>query len=262
MPNILEFIISFFSRLSAPIPNKPPVVVKPPAPVLPPEAPSVPAEASGVFIPRVVDISHYEVITDQGFKDALNDGIWGVICKATQGTVYKDDKFLSFMSAARMAGQLVGAYHFATGDDPIKQVEHFLDVVKPDASTLVALDFERNPNGNTMSIKQAVVFLKEIERRLGRKAVIYSGNDLKEQIGELSSADRSYICSHRLWLAQYTSKPKLPIGFLSYWIWQYTGDGTGPSPHWCAGIKCPGSQGIDLNVYNGSRPKLSKEWAS
>lgn len=262
MPNIFEWIISYFSRIQAPVPTTPPVVIKPPVVTPLPQPPIVTAEASGVFVPRVVDISHYEVIDAQGFKDALSDGIWGVICKATQGTSYKDDKFDRFMINAKAAGLLAGAYHFATGDDPIKQVDHFLDVVKPGTDTLLALDFERNPNGNTMSIKQAVTFLREIEGRLGRKAVIYSGNDLKEQLGDLTSTDRAYICSHRLWLAQYTSKPKLPIGFLAYWIWQYTGDGLGPSPHWCAGIKCPGSEGLDLNVYNGSRALFNKEWAS
>lgn len=261
MPNIFELIIDYFSRIQAPVPTTPPVIIKPPVTPLP-QPPIISAEVSGVFVPRVVDISHYEVINAQGFKDALNDGIWGVICKATQGTSYRDDKYLHFIQDARDAGLLVGAYHFATSDDPIHQVDHFLDVVKPDAGTLVALDFEKNPNGSTMSIKQAVIFLREIEKRLSRKAVIYSGNDLKEQIGELSSLDRDYICSHRLWLAQYASKPRLPIGFVSYWIWQYTGDGLGPSPHWCAGIKCPGSQGLDLNVYNGSRAVFNKEWAS
>lgn len=265
MNKILElffaWLASFLSQKTEPPVTPPPVVIKEP-PVVVVEPAVIPAETSGHFIPRVADISHYEVITADGFKEAFQDGLGGVICKATQGTSYKDDKYDRFMHDAKAAGLLVGAYHFPTGDNPIAQVDHFLEVVKPDASTLVALDFESNPNGNSMSIQQAVVFLKEIEKRLGRKAVIYSGNDLKETIGDLNATDRAYVCSHRLWLAQYTSKPKLPIGFMRYWLWQYTGDGLGPTPHWVNGIKCPGSKGLDLNVYNGSPALFQKEWAS
>lgn len=205
--------------------------------------------------PRVVDISHHNTVTD--LRSTAAEGVWGVIHKSSQGSGYRDPDYAARRAQTKAAGLLWGAYHFNDGTDVSAQVTWFLKCAQPDDGTLLVLDFEDNPKSN-MSIQQAVQFLRLLEQKTGRKGAIYSGNRLKETVHILNAADRSYLCSHRLWLCQYGPRAVMPIGFSHYWLWQYTGDGIGPEPHSVAGIK---GSGIDLNAYDGDRDRLKAEWA-
>jgi lysozyme len=211
--------------------------------------------------PRVVDLSRHNtgpgVLGAIQFDKMAAAGIWGVIHKATQGKGYRDPTYISRRKAIRDAGLLFGAYHFATGDDVTLQVRWFLTCADPDPNTLLVLDYEDN-RLSSMNIHQLVVFLRQIEAQVGRKAAIYSGNRLKETIGQLSASDRAYVCGHRLWLCQYGPVTKLPPGFPKWWLWQFTGDGIGPMPHSIAGVN---GNGIDLNTYAGTQDQLKAEWA-
>ena len=209
------------------------------------------------FIPRVVDISHYNTVRD--LKQTAEAGIWGVIHKATQGRAYADPQYAAHRQAAAAAGLLWGAYHFNTGDRVDLQVDNFLTHADPDENTLLALDYEDN-RLSQMEIEDAVEFLHLVEKKTGRLAVIYSGNRLKEKIHELPVEDIDYLCAHRLWLAQYGTQPRLPAGFKKYWLWQYSGDGVGPQPHNVPGIVA-GNGGLDMNVYAGAREELVADWA-
>ncbi len=208
--------------------------------------------------PRVIDISHHNIVQD--LKATAASGIWGVIHKSSQGKGYKDPDYATRRALAKSEGLLWGAYHFNDGSDVAAQVDWFIKCAAPDASTLLVLDFEDNPKSN-MTVHQAVQFLRLIEAKTGRKAAIYSGNRLKETIHALNATDRAYVCSHRLWLCQYGPHAVLPEGFSSYWLWQYTGDGVGLEPHNVAGIVA-GNRGLDLNVFHGTtREQLTSEWA-
>lgn len=218
------------------------------------------------FKPVIVDVSHYEVIDDDGWQKAKDAGLLGMIAKATQGTHYADPNFADMMQDAAAVGLYTGAYHFNTGEDPLQQADWFLHTINPNNAAagfeniLVALDYEKNPRSD-MSISDAVRFLHRIEDELGRKAVIYSGDKLKETIGGLGKDDQLYVCSHKLWLAQYGPRATVPDGFNGWWLHQYTGDGFGPNPHWIDGIKCPGNKGLDLNrYYKDDTTSLAGEW--
>lgn len=208
------------------------------------------------MVPRVVDISHYTKVSDMHKTAAA--GIWGIICKTTQGTSIIDNSYVVNKKKTLDAGMLWGAYHFATNADPQKQLNFFLAHAQIDDNTLPCLDFEPNQSGE-MSGKQMVEFLHLGEKKLGRKFVIYSGNLIKEIIGDLSHEDQLYVCQHKLWLAQYASHATLPKGFKKYFLWQYTGDGAGPSPHSVPGLGGEGA-GLDLNVYDGTKEELTAEW--
>ncbi len=207
--------------------------------------------------PRVVDISHHNVVKD--LKATAAAGVWGVIHKASQGRAYRDPDYAARRKAAAAAGMLWGAYHFNTGDDVAAQVDNFLKAAQPDAQTLMVLDYEDNRTSQ-MNIRQAAAFLHLIEQKLGRKAAIYSGNRLKETIGGLSPMERDYVLQHRLWLCQYGPRAVLPTGFKAKWLWQYTGDGVGSLPHNVPGIVA-GNGGIDLNAFDGTRAQLTASWA-
>jgi lysozyme len=206
-------------------------------------------------IPRVVDISHHNTVVD--LSKAAAAGIWGVIHKATQGKGYADPDYSKHRAQAHDAGLLWGAYHFNTGEDVKSQVRWFLDKAQPDDKTLLVLDYEDWRLSN-MSIHQVVDFLHQIEALVGRKAALYSGNRIKETIGQLTVGDRAYLTSHRLWLCQYGPVAKLPVGFAKWWLWQFTGDGIGPQPHSIPGIV---GSGIDINTFSGTREELAGSWA-
>jgi hypothetical protein len=44
----------------------------------------------------------------------------------------------------------------------------------------------------------------------------------------------------------------------SFWLWQYTGDGSGPAPHAIDGCQ----KNIDISSYQGDPDQLAAEWAS
>src|SRR5262249_30704042 len=111
-----------------------------------------------------------------------------------------------------------------------------------------------------MSVHEAVSFMKLVEDKTGRLCAIYSGNRLKETIETLGVAETAYMTSRPLWLCQYNKRYVLPKGYSKYFLWQYTGDGIGPTPHTVPGITCSGNSGIDLNVYDGTQDQLKADW--
>jgi len=204
---------------------------------------------------NVVDLYHGDVV--ESFARARQAGLLGVIHKATQGLKIVDPAYASRRRDAVAVGLLWGAYHFLTNETLAGQVTHFLSTAQPDQHTLVALDFEPYSN-HTATLGQARAFLQAVRRELGRRAVLYSGNLIKELLG--NTAD-PFFGSHRLWLAQYGTKPRVQRSWKTYWLWQYSGDGIGPEPWTIDGI--PGASGhIDCNQYDGDVEQLTAEWAS
>lgn len=195
---------------------------------------------------KVLDISHHNNITD--YDRLREEGIVGIIHKSTQGTNFVDSMYLMRRERALKAGLLWGAYHFATAANVEQQVDHFLKIAQPDDQTLIALDHEPN-QGNQLSLMNAVRFLEVIEIRLKRKAVLYSGNLIKEQLGK---RQHDYLASHRLWIAQYGPVARIPPAWDKWWLWQFSESG-----------KLPGAHGqLDLNAYDGSDEQLRAEWAN
>lgn len=209
--------------------------------------------------PRVVDMYRGELVARDGFQQAAAAGVWGVIHKASQGTGWKDPAYDARRAAAIEAGLLWGAYHFADGSDVGRQADWFLSSATPDQNTLLALDFERY--STTMTAAGAVAFMREVEARSERTCVLYSGDLLKRSIEQLDPASVAYLTSRRLWLSEYGPVPNLPRGYSKYWLWQYTGDGYGPEPHYVPGVTVQSATGIDLSVYSGTREQLTFEWA-
>lgn len=227
---------------------------------------ALPASAPALPIPRVIDISHHNTGPLRGeidFGAAAAAGIWGAICKASEGVNYADPTYDVRRPLIKAAGLEHGAYHFCTGEDVTLQAERFFAQMQPDDRTAAVLDWERQTKLNLgqMGISQALDFLHQIEVGLGRKAKIYSGDVIKSHIAELASRplDLAYLLSHDLWLAQYGRRAVLPTGFTKYWIWQFTGDGFGLPPHSIAGEN---GAGCDLNTFNGTRADLAASWVA
>lgn len=201
----------------------------------------------------VIDISHHQRNVD--FDKVKGDGIVGVIHKATQGFRFTDKEYKARRQQALDAGLLWGAYHFGVGGHASEQVDHFLDTVEPDEQTLLVLDYEPNTQGPTMTLSQARDFVAEVNDTVGRFPGLYSGNLIKEQLGNVSEPD-PVLRNCFLWIAQFRENPtRIPPTFPTFTLHQYTDGVVGPTPHEVAGIgRC------DRDRFNGSLENLKKLW--
>lgn len=210
---------------------------------------------------KVLDLSHHNTGPNNGqidFSAIAAFGIKGIIHKSSQGTANVDRTYAVRRQAAIDAGLLWGAYHFADASSPVQQAKHFLETARPDDGALIALDFE--PNGvNTMTLTGAREFLREIEDALGRQAVLYSGNLIKETLG---NAPDDFLGAHRLWLAHYNDAPKWPQAWDKPWLHQFSGDGTNNHGNVIPGINAAQASKIDMNSFDGTDEELAAAWAS
>lgn len=197
----------------------------------------------------VIDLSHHNSVTD--FNQVRTDGIAGVIHKATQGLHYDDPKYPGRRQPALHAGLMWGAYHFGIAADGVAQAQHFLSVVQPGPQDLLALDLEKNDQGN-MSLKQAVAFVNHIFQETGRWPGLYGGDYIKEL---LRNETATILANCWLWLAQYGSAPAVPPAWPTWTMWQYTDGVAGPGPHTVAGLgPC------DRDKFNGEISQLRQLW--
>jgi GH25 family lysozyme M1 (1,4-beta-N-acetylmuramidase) len=205
--------------------------------------------------PLVIDIYHGDRVIDAEAVKAF--GIVGVIHKASEGTDISDPLYAARRKLFTDLGLKWGAYHFFHGLRPIEEADAFLARAEADADTLVALDWENSPDGaSAPDAAAARAFLERVEEKLGRKAVIYSGNVAKE---EIKGAD-DFFGSHRLWLCEYGAAWRVQASWQRPWLWQNNGDACGPGPH-----TIPGIQGhCDNNTIVGPMivDQLLAEWAS
>lgn len=200
----------------------------------------------------VVDISHHN--GNVNLVKAKAAGILGVLQKATQGQTGKDSKFQTNRTKANDAGLMFGAYHFATGSNGVKQAQHFLDVVDTFDDTLLVLDFEPNlsPGGTTMSLAQARAFVLHIKEQTGRFPGLYSGNLIKELLGNNTD---DVLSQCWFWLAQYGPNAVVPANWSTWTMWQYTDGVAGLPPHTVDGIgPC------DRDKFNGTEDELRQLW--
>lgn len=200
----------------------------------------------------VIDLSHHNTVTS--FQDVKDDGIFGIIHKATEGTAYVDKEYDSRAVKAKSVGLFWGAYHFGTQGDPNGQADHFLSTVNPGPGDLLVLDFEPNPREGTMSLAEAEAFVQRIHDQTGRFPGLYSGQSfLKEQLGDCTD---TILKNCFLWIARYSAKlPEVPVAFRTFALWQYTDGNAGPQPHNVRGI---GS--CDRDKFNGDETNLKSFW--
>src|SRR5262245_33174888 len=199
---------------------------------------------------RIIDLSHWNTVPES-LQPAADAGVWGVVHKGSQGITVVDDKLASRAYLAKQAGLLFGTYQFVdTSGSMAEQVAHYVDTVSNaqgeagDAQRwLWALDWEVED----VSLDNAVAFMEQLEEATGRMPVLYSGHVVKDA---LQGTPDDRLSRYRLWLAQYASKPTLPPGWPSYWIWQWTDQGEVP------GIGAP----TDCNDYQCDREQLAQEW--
>ncbi len=199
----------------------------------------------------VIDLSHHNEISN--FDQIVNDGIVGIIHKATEAMGVQDQKYANRKAKWLEMGKLWGSYHFASRGSGVDQADHFLSVANPSAKELCVLDYERGRNSGLMTISEAENFVTRIHDQTGKWPGLYSGNDIKEQLGNNTDTP---LKNCWLWIAQYGPKPtKIPPAWKTWTLWQYTDGHFGPEPHSVNGV---GS--CDRDKFNGDLDALNRLW--
>ena len=204
------------------------------------------------MIDAVIDVSHNNG-SNLDFAAAAASGVLGVIHKATQGTADVDPMYATNRAAIKAANLFFGAYHFGDGSDGGAQANAFLAAAAPATGELVALDFESNPSGPSMTLEEARAFVTVIFNTIGRWPVLYSGHDLKDMLN--GTAD-GVLSNCPLWLAQYGPAAILPPGWSDWSLWQYSDGAVGNPP------PVPGIGHCDRDRFNGDAIDLATFWAS
>lgn len=222
----------------------------------------------------VVNMSHYDLMRPD-FDRMRREGVVGVIHEATFPRFQRDDKYAQRQRAARDAGLLWGAYHFADGTDPIRQADHFLNSVAavrvggPEESksgVLLVLDFEKNGHypGGSMSVPQAVAFVQRIKQRTGKYPGLYgSENRLRQMLygRGATGAHREILSNCWLWIANYHYEPRHTAPWTYWHMWQYCGDGKCDlRPRSSYPTSVANVRRAERNIFRGSDATLKTFW--
>jgi lysozyme len=197
------------------------------------------------------DITSHD--SDIDWNKFVEDGYYFVFIKASQGTSFVDPRFKYYWEAAGRAGLIRGAYHFFTSTDGKLQASNFLTALKSvvlgPCDIGAALDFETPIGEQQMTaaerVKHAVLWLQDVQTATGKPPILYSGSYLKDL------GDPPELAAYPLWLASYSTNPRLPPNHTRYTFWQFSDGKTGPRfgrPSY--------SIPIDMNVFNGSSSEL------
>lgn len=223
---------------------------------------------------NVVNLSHYDMMRPD-FAAMKREGVLGVIHEASYPRLERDAKYLDRQMGALQAGLLWGAYHYGDATDPVRQADHFLNVVsnawaqanpvtRP-SGVLLVLDFEQNGHypGGTMRADQAVAFVERIRQRTGTYPGIYSGEYRVGQIlnsPKVTNAQRNTLTNCWLWIANYHKEPRATAPW-GYWaLWQYCGDGKGAQPRSAYPISVANIRKAERNIFRGSQSDLRDFW--
>ena len=223
---------------------------------------------------NVVNLSHYDMMRPD-FAAMKREGIIGVIHEASYPRLERDAKYLDRQMGALQAGLLWGAYHYGDATDPVRQADHFLNVVASawaqagstarSPGVLLVLDFEKNGHypGGTMRVDQAVAFVERIRERTGTYPGIYSGEYRLAQVlnsPKVTNAQRKTLTNCWLWIANYHKEPRATAPW-SYWaLWQYCGDGKGALPRSAYPISVANIRKAERNIFRGNQSDLQDFW--
>jgi lysozyme len=197
------------------------------------------------FLIHGIDVSKYQGEID--WPAARGSGVTFAWIKATEGGDYEDAYFDRNWQAAKDAGVIRGAYHFAYWCRPAEeQVRWFEQHVPVDDSALPpVLDVEWVPTSRTCpqkvsrerALQQMRIILTEMERYYHKRPVIYSTVDFYHDV-----LDGGELSEYPIWLRSVKYYPTVKYGDRRWHFWQYTATG-----------RIPGIRGeVDRNAFFGN----------
>ena len=142
-----------------------------------------------------------------------------VFIKATEGVSMKDSDFRKNWKESGKAGLRRGAYHFfRSSKDGNDQAAHFIATVGDLSARDLppVLDIESIHLGCSRELlnERALQWLRAVEKRYGRKPIVYSGASFARD-----NLSREITDNYEIWIAHYgTSSP----AFDGWTYWQFT----------------------------------------
>lgn len=195
----------------------------------------------------IIDCSHHN--GQINYKEvALNVPIVnGVFLKATQGTGYTDSRLRQNAKGFSDAGIPLSYYHYATLNtrevikDATEEANYFCSVIRtlPHATLPIVLDIEENKAN--LSTSEVLGWIKTF---FGQLTINGCPEHLLYSYTPFLNANLPQdhgLGNIPLWIAAYVNlpSPRLPIGWTSYHLWQYSAKG-----------RISGINGdVDLNKY-------------
>lgn len=210
--------------------------------------------------PYGVDISRYQYSQDGRQKinfDVLNPLIKFCGIRAAISWGYTDPWFFYSWTSAT-APRL--AYHVTyPGEDAIRQMDHFLQVVNPGEHDRLVLDLELDHGYSKYQITQTVLAcLERLRSATGRYPVIYSRafwvND-HLRVPDLPEGLNWWLATYLTplpepaYTVEHPGPPWLPVG-VNNWLIHQTGDRGNGAAHGVA------SHYIDTNRWNGTEDQM------
>ncbi|MFI5493580.1 GH25 family lysozyme [Actinoplanes sp. NPDC051859] len=201
----------------------------------------------------LVDISHWQ--GDIDIAQIAREGYSACVCKATEGTNYKDPTFDRNITAVIKAGMIPGAYHYLRAGDGAAQARHFYQQVRqlggPDG-WLIQFDAESDGYGTEMTAWAA-----EWSRLTGNHPFfIYSGSWWWPRTRGFRGADLTPL----LWHSHYVDGSdygsvlyrKVPA---SWWMPGYGGWPKATILQFSSSGKVAGRR-IDVDAFRGTVTQL------
>jgi len=157
------------------------------------------------------------------------------IVKATQGVSYVNPDFTRMASATLGAEKLLGIYHYAGGNDPVKEADYFLAHIPGYiGKAILCLDWEgmQNPKFGKDDVNWCKKFCDRVYEKTGVRCFVYTSKSVC-RAHNWSSVAKDYP----LWCAQYAnnaqtgyqSSPWTDGGGFGAWskpmIYQYSSKG-------------------------------------
>lgn len=200
-----------------------------------------------------IDVSKYQGAIDwesvKKLKTKSDINIDFVFVKATRGDETVDPKFARNWAAADKHGLARGAYHyFSPGVSGLAQAKNFIKTVTLLPGDLPpVLDWEEKGKDGKTSRKEALAWLRAVEKHYGVRPIIYTGAAFySANIGPGFDV-------YPLWVSHgpfgTTSDLNIPGPAVSrkWAFWQFSDKAR------VSGIKGD----VDLNVFNGSKAQLN-----
>jgi len=216
---------------------------------------------------RGIDVSRWQPTVD--WAKVKGAGIAFVVAKASQAS-FADPLFPKHWAGAKAAGLLRGAYHFFIPDvDARKQVDIYLKTLGNDVGDLPpVLDLEAKTTNPAKYAEGGLVWLTEVEKKLGRKPIIYTAAwywNPTMFIGGKKYPE--WAANYPLWVAAYPVatgapslddvakgkfKPSMPKSWTAWTFWQYSEKGR------VDGVATDGRPAnTDLNIFGGSLEEMN-----
>lgn len=167
----------------------------------------------------IIDISHHQ---NPGLidYDKLASQIDGVIIRAAYGNK-PDTAFEQHYEEFNKRGVPIGVYQFITEYMPVEeQVQTLYEMVMQDKNIPLGFwaDVENETGADSLTKQTVHTYMQQVEALLGKEFGIYTSASQWAAI-----MGGTYYTNRKLWVAHYgTAYPALPMGWKSFWLWQYT----------------------------------------